>query len=143
MKKYNKLMLHIISISYIILTIIELIKYILIKSNVFGLIYLIICSFIIFLLVPTTVNYRDKKSIARISKLCIVILVGIFCSYFLNKIVINNMNYMDSSIEYNNSIFVIKNVLKPILYVFIIYIIFIDLDVHIFLSNIVKKMIEK
>ena len=53
------------------------------------------------------------------------------------------MNYMDSSIEYNNSIFVIKNVLKPILYVFIIYIIFIDLDAHIFLSNIVKKMIEK
>jgi ABC-type multidrug transport system permease subunit len=74
MKKYNKLMLHIISISYIILTIIELIKYILTKSNVFGLIYLIICSFIIFLLVPTTVNYRDKKSISRIIKLCIVIL---------------------------------------------------------------------
>ena len=48
-------------------------------------------------------------------------LLGIFNSYILELIVVNNMGYIDSSKEYIKSIFVYKDILKGILY-FILFI---------------------
>lgn len=143
MKKYNKYLLYFISSAYIILTIIEFIKYLLTKSNLFGLVYLIITALIIFFLVPTTINYKEKVSFARTSKFIIIIIIGIFCSFFLDSIVINNLKYIDYSQKYCDSIFIIKNVLKVILYVFILIVIMLDHNVFSIVCEKIKKVLKK
>lgn len=115
MYKYKKMTIKLITLLYIVITIIETIKYLFSDSNIFGLIYLLISSFIIFLLVPTSHNYNRYYSSARISKLIIIFILGIFSSYFLNKIV----SYVDSSNVYIDSVFAYKNILKGIIYFFI------------------------
>ena len=129
MKKYNKKILHFNCILYVILTIVELIKYLLLSRNLFGLIYLILTCLIMLLLIPTSINYKEKVSAARISKLIIIIVLGIFNSFILEYVVINNLKYVDSSALYLDSIFVIKNMLKPIIYTLITYVILIDCGV--------------
>lgn len=121
MYKYKKLVLNIVTVLYIIIFLIELIKYFFIDSNLYGVFYLLINLLIIFFLVPTTYNYKKYYSTARISKLIIIMLLGIFNSYILELIVVNNMGYIDSSKEYIKSIFVYKDILKGILY-FILFI---------------------
>lgn len=116
MHKYKKYIIYFLTIIYIILTVIELIKYLIIDSNIFGLLYLLISLFIIFLLIPICYNYKKYYSPARISKLIIIILVGFFNSYILNIIVLNGMTFLDSSKEFIESIFIIKNILKIIIY---------------------------
>lgn len=143
MKKYNKYLLYFISASYIILTAIEFIKYLLTKSNLFGLIYLIIAAVIMFFLIPTTINYKENVSIARTSKLIIIILIGVFCSFFLNGIVINNLKYVDYSLQYCKSIYVIKNILKTILYFMILIVILLDHNAFNFVCENVKKLLKK
>ena len=121
MYKYKKLTLNIITILYILIFLIELVKYLIIDNTLYGLIYLLINLLIIFFLVPTTYNYKKYYSTARISKLIIILLLGIFNSYILEYIVINNMNYIDSSKEYIKSIFIYKDVFKGIIY-FVIFV---------------------
>ena len=118
MYKYKKMTIKLIALLYIVITIIETVKYLFSDSNIFGLIYLLISSFIIFLLVHTSHNYNRYYSSARISKLIIIFILGIFSSYFLNKIVLN-VSYVDSSNVYIDSVFVYKNILKGIIYFFI------------------------
>lgn len=116
MYKYKKYTIKLLTLIYIILSIIEIVKYCLVDSCLYGLIYLLITLLIIFLLVPVSYNYNKYYSVARISKLIMIILIGIFNSYILNIIVINNMSYIDASVLYNKDIFVIKNILKGIIY---------------------------
>ena len=116
MYKYKKNIIRILTCIYVILSIIEFIKYFFVNSNLFGLIYLIINLFIIFLLVTVAYNYNRYYSIPRISKLIITVILGIFSSYILKIVIINNMNYTDASIIYNNKIFITKNILKVIVY---------------------------
>ncbi len=121
MFKYKKICIIFITFVYIILTLIELVEYLFIRSNLFGLIYLMLSIFIIFLLIPLAYNYKRHYSKERISKLIIIIIIGLFDSYLLYNILINNMNYMDSSKQFNDTVFIIKNIIKPIMY-FIIFI---------------------
>lgn len=114
--KYKKIILYIWTILFIFLTLIEFIKYIKESSELLGMIYQLINIFIIFLLVPILYNYKRHYSKARISKLILVIIFGIFNSYILKYIVISCMSYTDTSILYDNSIFIIKYILKGILY---------------------------
>ena len=93
MYKYKKNIIRILTCIYVILSIIEFIKYFFVNSNLFGLIYLIINLFIIFLLVTVAYNYNRYYSIPRISKLIITVILGIFSSYILKIVIINNMNY--------------------------------------------------
>lgn len=116
MYKYKKYTIYILTIIYIILSLIELIFYLNENMNIYGIYYLLINLVIIFLLVPVSYNYNRYYSLPRISKLIIVILIGIFNSFILNIIVMNNITYMDASKNYIDNIFVIKNILKPILY---------------------------
>lgn len=117
--KYKKIFLIIFTFIYIILSMIELIKYLKIDSELFGLIYNIVNVFLIFLLVPLLYNYKRHYSKARISKLILIIVIGLFNSFILGKIVISNMSYIDSSNVYLNSIFLIKNIIKPISFIFL------------------------
>lgn len=116
MFKIRKYFLYILSVIYVILTFIEFIKYLNIDSNLFGLIYMIINLLILFLLIPTAYNYKNNYSKIRFSKFVTIALLGLFNSYILKSVVIGNMNYVDASTNYNDSIFIIKNILKGFIY---------------------------
>ena len=119
MYKYKKIFIVFVSIIYILLTILELIKYIRVESNLYGLVYLFLSLLIIFFLVTIAYNYKRYYSTTRISKLIIVIVVGLFTSFVLNIVLINSMSYTDSSNEMLEKIGFIKNIAKPILYAFL------------------------
>ena len=112
MFKYKKYSLYFVTLLYIMFFIIELIKYLKVDSNIYGLIYLCFNLIIIFLLVPCAYNYKKYFSTARISKLIIIVLLGIFTSYILNNII----HTIDSSKEYISKIYLYKNILKGIIY---------------------------
>ena len=116
MYKKKKLLLNFINILFLIFSLIELIKYFKIDNTLYGVIYLLINLVIIFLLLPVTFNYKRHYSTARISKIILIIIIGIFNSFILNLIVLKSMNYTDVSNDYIKSIFIFKNILKPILY---------------------------
>lgn len=116
MFRYKKIAINIIAIIYVIIYIVELIKYLTCDNNIFGVYYLIFNLFVIFLLVPCAYNYKRYYSKARISKLVMIILFGIFGSYILEHIVLNIYSYSDYSGKYIKSIFIYKNILKGIIY---------------------------
>lgn len=115
MYKYKKISINVITCIFILLTLIELVFYMFSKNNLFGLIYLILSFFVIFLLVPVSYNYNKYFSAARLSKLIIILLLILFNSYLLQLIVLHNMGYVDASNLYIKKIFVIKSVIKPII----------------------------
>ncbi len=124
--KYKKIFLLLFTLLYIILTIVELIKYLKSDSELFGLVYNIINIFIIFLLVPLLYNYKKNYSKARISKLILIIIIGLFNSYILKTIVINSMNYVDTSNLYIKNIYVIKNIIKIIMFILLMIFTYIE-----------------
>lgn len=120
MFKLKKYSLYLLTFIYFILCLIELYLYFTLGSNIYGIYYLCLNILIIFFLVPICYNYKRHYSKTRISKLIIVIILGIFSSYILHNIVLNSINYMDDSQKYIDKIFVIKDVLKVIIYSLII-----------------------
>jgi hypothetical protein len=116
MYKYKKIALYILTFIFILLSFVEFIKYLKVDSNIFGLIYLIIDLVIIFLLVPCAYNYKKYYSTARISKLIIIIILGIFNSYLLNFIVLKSSSVIDSSKAYIDNIYLYRCIFKGILY---------------------------
>lgn len=116
MYKYKKLFINLITLLYMVLFVIELIIYLNTYNNIFGVFYLLINLVIIFFLVPCAHNYKKYYSVARISKLIIVILLGIFSSYILELIIPGIFNYSDSSLTYIDKVFLYKYVLKGVLY---------------------------
>ncbi len=130
MYKKKKLLLNIVNISFLILSLIELIKYFKFDNTLYGVIYLLINLIIIFLLLPVTFNYKRHYSSARISKIILIIIIGLFNSYILNYIVIGNMSYIDSSKNFIKSIFIIKNILKPILYFLLMIFLFLETGIN-------------
>lgn len=142
MYKVKKFIVYLLTLSFMILSLIELIKYFKVDTTLYGVIYLSINLIILFLLIPVTYNYKRNYSSARISKLILIIIIGIFNSYILSKIVLGNMNYIDDSILYISSIKVIKNILKGIVYGSLVIFTFLEakLDKKIFkMINKVKK----
>ena len=120
MYKNKKIAIKFITCIFILLTLIDVLIYMLSKTNLFGLIYIIFNLLIIFLLVPISYNYNRYYSPARLSKLVIVIILGIFSSYLLNLVVLKNMSYIDNSKEYINKIFIIRSILKGLIYLLLI-----------------------
>ena len=116
MFKYKKISFYFITAIYVLLSIIELIKYFFTDCNYFGLYYLLITLFIIFLMIPTLYNYKKYFSTARISKFIMIILLGLFNSFVLKSVLFNIYKYQDASEDFIRSIFIIKNILKPVLY---------------------------
>lgn len=142
MYKLKKSYLNIILITFIILFVIEFTKYMKMNSNIYGLIYLSINLFMLFLLIPIVYNYKRHYSKARISKIILFILIGIFNCLVLNKIVINNMSIIDESQNYIDSISTIKNIIKPIiLFTMILFLIF-ESKLNIIVRNKYKSAIK-
>lgn len=139
MYKVKKSILYLLTLSFMILSLIELIKYFKVDTTLYGVIYLSINLIILFLLIPVTYNYKRNYSSARISKLILIIIIGIFNSYILNKMVLGNMNYIDASILYISSIKVIKNILKGIVYGSLVIFTFLEAK----LDKKISKMINK
>ena len=138
MFKYKKITLIICTFLYFIFSLIELIKYLFIDSNLFGLIYLINNLIILFLLIPTTHNYKKNFSKIRISKFILIVLFGLFNSFILQNILLNNYEIIDSSKKYIESIFVIKNIFKLIIYIIIIIITVLEFNLKRLLKGIGK-----
>ena len=139
MYKVKKSILYLLTLSFMILSLIELIKYFKVDTTLYGVIYLSINLIILFLLIPVTYNYKRNYSSARISILILIIIIGIFNSYILSKIVLGNMNYIDDSILYISSIKVIKNILKGIVYGSLVIFTFLEAK----LDKKISKMINK
>ena len=99
-----------------LLTIYEVIIYILGKSNYFGLFYLILNLFIVFLMFMVSVNIKKGNTMIRISKNAIIVVLGIFCSFVLKLILSGVFGYVDESNDYISNIFISLKVGKPIIY---------------------------
>lgn len=140
MYKIKKILLYVITLSFMILSLIELIKYFKVDTTLYGVFYLSINLIILFLLIPVTYNYKRNYSKARISKLILIVLIGIFNSYILDKIVISNMNYIDGSILYVSSIKVIKNIVKGIVYGLLTIFTFYEAKLNKSVSKMIKKI---
>lgn len=140
MYKVKKTILYLLTLSFMILSLIELIKYFKVDTTLYGVIYLSINLIILFLLIPVTYNYKRNYSSARISKLILIIIIGIFNSYILSKIVLGNMNYIDASILYISSIKIVKNILKGIVYVSLIIFTFLEAKLDKKISKIINKV---
>ena len=140
MYKIKKLILYILTLVFLILSGIELFKYFYVDTTLYGVIYLLVNLIILFFLIPVTYNYKRNFSNARISKLIIILIIGIFNSYILDKIVINNMSYVDSSAIYLNSIFVCKNILKGIVYGSLIVFTFFEAKLNKRISKLIKNI---
>ena len=69
MYKVKKSILYLLTLSFMILSLIELIKYFKVDTTLYGVIYLSINLIILFLLIPVTYNYKRNYSSSRISKL--------------------------------------------------------------------------
>ena len=138
MFKYKKITLIICTFLYFIFSLIELVKYLFIDSNLFGLIYLINNLIILFLLIPTTHNYKKNFSKIRISKFILIVLFGLFNSFILQNIFLNYYEIIDSSKKYIESIFIIKNIFKLIIYIIIIIITVLEFNLKKLLKGIGK-----
>lgn len=99
-----------------LLTIYEVIIYILGESNYFGLFYLILNLFIVFLMFMVSVNIKKGNTMIRISKNAIIVVLGIFCSFVLKLILSGVFGYVDESNAYISNIFISLKVGKPIIY---------------------------
>lgn len=142
MYKVKKMILYIITICFMILSTIELIKYFKVDTTLYGVIYLLINLVILFLLIPVTYNYKRNYSSARISKLILIIIIGIFNSYILSNIVLNNMAYTDSSRNYIELIKVSKNIFKGIIYFSLVVFTFFEAKLDKKLGKMIKRLKE-
>ena len=125
MFKIKKLYLYLFTFFYMLISLLELVSYLKIDNTLYGVYYLIINLVILFFLIPVVYNYKRTYSKARVSKIIIITILLIFNSFVLEHILLNTMNYMDSSKLYLENIFIYKNILKGILsfslVVFLIY----------------------
>lgn len=124
--KYKKIFLFVFTITFMILSLIELIKYLGFDSELFGLVYNIINVFILFLLIPVLYNYKRHYSPARMSKLILIIIIGLLNSYAVCPLVTHLMSYVDTSYEYAKSIFIIKNIIKGVLFILLVFFTYIE-----------------
>lgn len=99
-----------------LLTIYEVIVYVLGSSNYFGLFYLILNLFIVFLMFMVSVNIKKGNTMIRISKNAIIVVLGLLASFVLKYILSSAFGYVDESGVYINRVFISLKIVKPIIY---------------------------
>lgn len=114
---------------YILVTILEIVKYFISESSLYGLIYLIMCIIIIFFITTTTINYNKGNKNKRFSKILIAVLLGLFSSFLLPLVIDNSLNYeiLNSYIDRNK---LTINIIKPIIYLLFLLIAFYDIKMN-------------
>lgn len=140
MYKIKKLYLYLFTLIYILLSILEMISYLKINNTLYGVYYLIINLIILFFLIPVVYNYKRTYSKARISKIIIIIILMLFNSFALEHIILNIMNYMDSSQVYVQNIFLIKNIFKTILSISLMIFLVYETKLNKIIKNKIKKV---
>lgn len=128
-----------ITIVFILLTLFEIIIYMKTYSNLLGIIYLFLNFFIIFMLTTVSFNYNKANKKIRISKNILSILIGISSSFIISLFIPYLINYLDSSFVFEERIFLISKILKPILYLLLLFISYADIGKKINLFSFVKK----
>ena len=94
----------------------EIYMYMKVDSNYFGIFYLFINFFVMFLLFTITYNYESANRNIRISKNIVSIIVGVLSSFVLAYLLPYIFHYVDDSFLFNDSIYVISKIIKPIMY---------------------------
>lgn len=114
---------------YILVTILEIVKYFISESSLYGLIYLIMCIIVIFFITTTTINYNKGNKNKRFSKILIAVLLGLFSSFLLPMLIDNSLNYeiLNSYIDRNK---LTINIIKPIIYLLFLLIAFYDIKMN-------------
>lgn len=109
------------SFIFTILTIIEIIIYLLNETNYYGLYYILI-SLLIIIILNIKVNKKTK-----LNKSLFILVLQIFNSYFLFNILIKSYKYIDYSSKYISNIFVTSKIIKPILVTILVLTSFLNL----------------
>lgn len=109
------------SFIFTILTIIEIIIYLLNETNYYGLYYILI-SLLIIIILNIKVNKKTK-----LNKSLFIVVLQIFNSYFLFNILTKSYKYIDYSSKYISNIFVTSKIIKPILVTILVLTSFLNL----------------
>ena len=127
----------IITILFVVCTLIEIGIYLNMYSNLLGIIYMFNNYFILFLFFTITYNYNKGNKNIRISKNILAIIIGIFSSFLLGLIIPKVITYIDSSFIFESKIYITSKILKPILYLFLAMLTFLEIK-----PNILKDIVQ-
>lgn len=116
MNRFIKYFYVFITMLFAVLTAYEIYIYMSINSNYFGIIYLFLNFFVMFLLFTITINYKEGSKKIRVSKNVVVIIIGIISSFILTLILPKIFNYSDDTYLFNDKVFIISKLIKPIIY---------------------------
>lgn len=116
MNRFIKYFYVFITMLFAVLTAYEIYIYMSVNSNYFGIIYLFLNFFAMFLLFTITINYKEGSKKIRVSKNVVVIIIGIISSFILTLILPKIFNYSDDTYLFNNKVFMISKIIKPIIY---------------------------
>lgn len=116
MNRFFKYFYVFITTLFALLTAYEIYMYMKIDSNYFGIFYLFLNFFVMFLLFTITYNYESASKNIRISKNIVSIIVGLLASFVLAYLLPYIFNYADDSFFFSDSIYVISKIIKPIMY---------------------------
>ena len=117
MNRFIKYFYVFITVLFALLTAYEMYMYMNVSSNYFGIFYLFLNFFVMFLLFTITYNYSSGSKNIRISKNIVAIVIGIISSFILTLILPYIFHYTDDSYLFNDKIFVISKIIKPIIYI--------------------------
>lgn len=137
-RKYLKSGYYLATSVFIVLTLIEMFVYLKMYSNILGMLYLFINYFIMFLLISLCFNYEKSNRNIRFSKILISIVLGILSSFIISLFVPYIISYTDSSYVFEEKIYVVSKILKPIVYLVFGYLTYKEFDFKI--SNIKVKI---
>lgn len=112
---------------FILFTAFEVYMYMKMDANYVGIFYLLFNFFIMFMLFTTSYNYDSANKKIRFSKSVISVVIGVFTSFILTFILSLIFNYTDSSYAFDDSIFVVSKVIKPVIYFLILLISILDI----------------
>lgn len=116
MSKFIKYLYVILTGLFVLLTAYEIYMYLKVDSNYLGIFYLFFNFFVMFLMFTVTYNYDSASKNVRISKNIVAIVIGVIASFILALLLPHIFNYTDDSYLFSDSIYVISKIIKPIIY---------------------------
>lgn len=119
---------YLITALFSILTVIEIFIYMKMYSNLLGVIYLYINFFIFFMLYTVSINYNKANKNIRFSKIILLIILGIISSFVVSLMIPYFIDYTDSSFVFEEKVFIISKIFKPLLYLALGYFSYLEYD---------------
>lgn len=123
-----------------LLTIFEVIVYLISSSSFIGLLYLLINFVILFMLFLVSTSVKKTNVRKRILFNIIIVVFGFMASFYVNSKTIV-FGYTEISENYFNKILISSKVLKSIIYSFILFISYLEFDRIRNKWNFIKKLV--